>query len=332
MEIFNHIIKKKELLDENNTFETSCTDVHIAFGVDTNFVIGMGVSMTSIILNNLDVKINFHVITDGIDEEDIERLKILSRYENVKIYIYQIDVNAFKSLPTNSHWSYAIYYRFLIGTLLENEADKVLYLDADVLCIGSLQELIHTDMGDSIIAGVSDIVKMFESTIRKLDIKNGKYFNSGVMYIDIEKWNKRKVSEIAVELLCKNPEKYISWDQDVLNVILDGKVCFVDKKWDYFYNGDTKDTKKILPENVILIHFTGSKPWCKWTLHLPIVRQFFHLYMKKSPWDNFVFLMPRVYKEARYLSKSYKRRRKYLKAIEWYFKYLWMRTKTKCNW
>lgn len=329
--MFDGVVQKVSIFDQNKSFETKIDDLHIAFGCDANFAVGVGVAMTSIILNNPEERINFHIVTDGIEGEDIDRIKRLSEYKNVKIYLYAIDLKVFERLPTSRQWSYAIYYRFLLGKILEKKAKKVLYLDADVLCVGDLQELVQLDMGNAIIIGISDIKKLFAKTIKKLEIKSGKYFNSGVMYIDLEKWNRENISEKAVELLCEHPDRYASWDQDVLNVLLDGRVCYVDKKWDYFYNGDSRDTKKKIPDDVKLIHFTGNKPWYKWTLHLPAMTDYFLYYMKKSPWNDVALLEPRTYKEAHRMSQSYKWRGRYGKAIIWYFRYLLMRTRTKCK-
>lgn len=328
MEFFENIILKTEVLDENNTFEMAKDDLHIAFGIDANFAIGMGVCMTSIILNNPSEKINFHVFTDGISQEDIERLKRVAKYENVKIMIYYIDKNVFKTLPTTMAWSYAIYYRFIMANVLYGSVDKVLYLDADILCIGSLKEFIEMDMGHCIILGICDFFDNFKTRMQELSIKNGKYFNSGVMYIDVNKWYKEKISESAMKLLIENPQKYKSFDQDVLNVLLDGKTQYVDKKWDYIYNMVSMNHN--LPENTVLIHYTEDKPWQRWTEHHFMVKRYYE-YIKKSPWSDVPLAEPVHYKEKRKMAKSYKKRGMYLESLKCYCNYLISRTKTKLN-
>jgi len=328
MGIFENVILKTAVLDENNTFEMVKDDLHIAFGIDANFAIGMGVCMTSIILNNPSEKINFHVFTDGIHQEDINRLKLLTKYENVKIKIYYIDINVFKTLPTTMGWSQAIYYRFIMAKVLYGSVDKVLYLDADILCIGSLKALIEMDMGNDIIVGISDLLAFFKTRMEELSIKNGKYFNSGVMYIDVNKWSTEKISERAMELLSENPQKYKSFDQDVLNVLLDGKTQYADKKWNHIYN--MLFMNHILPENTVLIHYTGDKPWHRWTEHHFMVKRYYE-YSKKSPWSDVLIAQPVHYKEKRKMANSYKKRGMYLQFFKWYCDYLITRTKTKLN-
>lgn len=326
MEIFEDVILKTEVIDENNTFETTRDDLHIAFGIDANFAMGMGVCMTSIIINNRNEKINFHVFTDGINPEDIDRLKILTKYENVKIRMYYINKAVFKNFPTSVGWTYATYYRFIMGKVLHGNANKVLYLDADILCIGSLKELIEMDMDNYVIVGICDFLENFITRMKELSIKNGKYFNAGVMYIDVNKWCKEEISERAMQLLGENPQKYKSLDQDVLNVLLDGKVCFTDKKWDYMY--DTMRMKHQLPQNTILIHFTGDKPWQSWTQHHSLVK-YYGEYIDKSPWNDIPLKQPVNYKEKRKMAKSYQKRNNYFTALSWYVRYLYARQKEK---
>ena len=70
MELFDNAILNTEKLNEQNNFEDEKDVLHIGFGIDCRFALGMGVLMTSIILNNPDQNIAFHVFTDGIEKSD----------------------------------------------------------------------------------------------------------------------------------------------------------------------------------------------------------------------------------------------------------------------
>ena len=49
----------------------------------------------------------------------------------------------------------------------------------------------------------------------KLQLKNERYFNAGVMIIDYQKWQKSvKILEL-VQLLENNSQKINNWDQDL---------------------------------------------------------------------------------------------------------------------
>ena len=148
------------------------------------------------------------------------------------------------------------------------------------------------------------------------------------MYIDVNKWHDQQIAHRAMELIIEDPQKYQSLDQDVLNVLLDGKTQYVDKKWDHIYNMSFMTHK--LPDNTMLIHYTGDKPWQRWTEHHVMVKRYY-AYMKKSPWADVPLAEPVHYKEKRKMAKSYKRSGMYLQYLKCYFDYLISRTKTKLD-
>ena len=315
MNFFKSIILKTEILNNHHKFEETNADLNIAFGIDANFARGMGVLIDSICTNNSDEKIVFHIFTDGINQNDTKRLKELTKYDQIIIKFYYIDVNAFKNLPTTLAWSYATYYRFIMGKVLYGKVDKVLYLDADILCIGSLKELKHIDMGNNIVLAISEKGTI---NVKRLALENGKYFNAGVLYIDINKWNDEKIAERAITMLNENPEKYTYLDQDVLNILLDGKTYFADTKWNYLY--DMRKMNNQLPEGIVLIHFIGDKPWQCWSQHHFMVK-YYNQYMEKSPWSDMPLTEPIHYKEKKRMAKSYANRGQYLQCFLWYCKY-----------
>jgi lipopolysaccharide biosynthesis glycosyltransferase len=328
MELFNNAILNTKKLYKQKKFEDNKEVLHIGFGIDSRFALGMGVLMTSIILNNPNRNIAFHVFTDGIEKGDTERLQVLAQKERVEITIYYINLEVFINFPTSLGWSHATYYRFIMGEKLYGTADKMLYLDADILCVGSLQELLETDMGNNIILGIDDCMTDFDVKVRNLSIQHGRYFNAGVMYIDVNKWHAEKIADRAMQLIMEDPQKYKSLDQDVLNVLLDGRTQYVDIKWDHIYNMSFMNHK--LPKNTILIHYTGDKPWHRWTEHHFMVERYYE-YIKKSPWSDVPLAEPVHYKEKRKMAKSYKKRGMYLQYLKCYYEYLILRTKTKLN-
>ncbi|WP_019551907.1 glycosyltransferase family 8 protein [Propionispira raffinosivorans] len=327
MDIFDNIITRMESFS-GDEIKNKKIDIHIAFGIDANFARGMGVCITSIILNNLDKNIEFHIFTDQLHVVDLEKLKQLTTYKNISIKIYYIDANGFKAFPITIAWSQAIYYRFIMAKFLCDKVDKVLYLDADILCIGSLDGLIQEDMQGNIILAIEDQVGGLQERITYLSMQSKQYFNSGVMYIDINRWNKEKITDKAIDLLRKYPERYKSFDQDVLNVLLDGKTNFIDRKWNYIYNLGYME--QALPGNVNLIHFTGDKPWQQWTQHHFMVKCY-EAYSLKSPWNSVPLTVPFHYKEKRRMAKSCKKNGEYLQAFIWFVKYIYTRIQIKCK-
>ena len=323
MEIFEDIILKIEQLNEETDFQEEQADFHIAFGIDKNFARGMGILIDAIHSHNTEEKIVIHVFTDGINQSDLDKLKKLTVYQNIIIKIYYIDINVFKNLPTTLAWSYATYYRFIMGKILYGTVDKVLYIDADILCIGPLAELKNIDMDGNIVLAISEEGQF---NVNRLGLQQGKYFNAGALYIDINKWNDGKIAEQAVGLLQENPEKYTYLDQDVLNILLDGKTRFIDRKWNYLY--DMRKMNSELPNDIIFIHFIGDKPWQRWSEHHFMV-SLYDKYAKRSPWANVPLVEPNHYKDKKRMARSYAKRNMYVKALYWYGKYAMSKIKSE---
>lgn len=314
MDMFKDIVTNTVILTPQN-FATYEADLHIAFGIDANFVRGMGVLINSISAANANEKIMYHIFNDGMNAEDLRRLKELSKYDRMVIKLYFIDRSVLEKLPTTIAWSLATYYRFVMGKVLYGQVDKVLYLDADILCIGALSSLKHMDMGNHIVMAIAE---EGDVNVRRLSLKQGKYFNAGVLYIDLNKWNEENISEKALRLIQEDPRKYTYLDQDVLNLLLDGKTRFIDRKWNYLY--DMRKMDSALPEGIILVHFIGDKPWQRWSEH-HFMAELYAKAMDQSPWGNTSLNEPIHYKEKKRMARSYRIRNRYLKAIGWYVNY-----------
>ena len=108
-----------------------------------------------------------------------------------------------------------------------------------------------------------DIPEIDERSIN-LGIKSGRYFNAGVMIINCSKWIDQEIKTKSIQIIKEKKEKLILWDQDVLNIIFDGKFQDIDQEFNYrmdILNFSDKEISSI-QNNVYLIHYFGkSKPW-----------------------------------------------------------------------
>lgn len=318
MAILKNIILKTELILHENTFYNPSKAMNITFGIDANFSRPMGVTMTSILLNHRNENIIFHVFTDGIHIEDKQRLQELVNKFPVVIKLYYIDRSVFSKLQSTLQWSIATYYRFIMGQALYGEVETILYLDADIICLGSLKGIFSMNLQGKTIGAVADVIDAYHFPIRmkKINITSGKYFNAGVLYIDIRQWHDKDISERALQELMQYPEKYDYLDQDVLNVLLENDIQFIDKTYNYLYNME-KETSSI-PNNVKLLHYaTRQKPWHLWCIH-PLTK-YFDQYAAQSPWKDVPAIsQPRNYKEMKMLSKMLWKNGCLRESVYWY--------------
>ncbi|QLK88610.1 lipopolysaccharide 1,2-glucosyltransferase [Arsenophonus endosymbiont of Aphis craccivora] len=285
-----NIAGKKNLLEKNKNF-------NIAYGVDKNFLLGAAISINSVLINNIDTDFNFHLFTDYIDDEYIQRFqKMITKY-NSNIIIYLLDAEELKQLSTSDFWSYATYFRLIAFEYLSTNINSILYLDADVICKGNLKELFQLNLANSFAAVVLDVNNMQQSSATRLKLTdlNGKYFNAGVIYVNLKKWIENDLSKKSLELVrgTTNFGKLKYLDQDALNILFQTQNIYLSRDYNCIYTlknelayHDLSKYKNTITDSTILIHYTGvTKPWHTWGINYPASQFFFNSYIH-SPWKD----------------------------------------------
>ena len=249
---------------------------------------------------------------------------------NININIYIIDETIFNDLPTTSYITKAMYNRFLIPLILKDVTDRVLYLDADIVCLNSIENLKKINIDNKIIAVIEEsndyVVK---KRVKDLSLTSKKYFNSGVLYININNWINRDINNKLINY-AKSVKDLIFPDQDILNVILEKDCLYIDQKYNYTFDVRYKSNRYIynLPQNIVFLHYVGKfKPWQKWCMHP--AKKIFEKYANISLWKNVPLDEPKTYKQMKYMGKSYAIYNKKLESIYWYLKYAVYKIKAK---
>lgn len=290
--MFENAVKNKINLSGNN----KKSDFHIAFGISKTFTYPVGVLITSILENNKDMKISFHIfVDDKIEDKELNRFKDLIEFYDTNIIIYEIDNSEFLNLD-DREFTIATYYRFAIPYQLKDLTDKYLYIDADMIAIRDLKDYLNINIENKIAAVVDDF------TLDKVGnpillAEDKKYFNAGMMYINLNLWMKEQVSEKSVSILREvnlDPKQKIKYgyefrcfDQDALNIVLKNKVKYIEPKYNFLANISLKHNKNLqnVPKDTIFIHYHGfNKPWHEWCFHH--LARYFRNYKEISPWKN----------------------------------------------
>ncbi|EMD3737143.1 lipopolysaccharide 3-alpha-galactosyltransferase [Salmonella enterica] len=311
-----------------NNAESVCLD--IAYGVDQNFLLGCGVSVASILKHNCNRKLRFHIFIDCFSDADRNMFAALAEQYKTRITIYLISCEYLRMLPTTKNWTYAIYFRFAIADYFINKTNKLLYLDADIICQGSIDELISVSFPDNQVAvvvpeGKSDWWLKRSKSLGTTGIANG-YFNSGFLLINLPQWAAEYVSFRAIEML-NNPDitsKITHPDQDVLNILLANKLCFANIKFNTQFSLNYQLKGKFVnpvTNNTILIHYIGpTKPWHSWAGGYQVSKPFIDAKME-SPWKDTPLLKPINSNQLRYCAKHMLKNKSYVKGAFYYFLY-----------
>ena len=159
--------------------------MHITFNIDVNFFMPTGVTITSILENNKDLDFTFHIFTNEVNEENLKRLKQTAEKYKQNCIVYVLDIEPFSHFHIkHDRFKRVSYFRLYVPKILKNLTEKFLYIDADLICINSIKPFMKIDLGDKILAAVADLPQACQVKSTHLGLLSGKYFNSGVLWID----------------------------------------------------------------------------------------------------------------------------------------------------
>ncbi len=261
-------------------------EYNISYSLDSKYSEQLAVSIASILKNaeNSD-NINFYILDGGISKEDKENLEKLKSLKAFNIEYIKVDNKDFKSCPLlkdnkkDYHVTLPTYYRFKLPEYL-NKLDKVLYLDCDVIIRTSLKELFNYDITQYPAAMVLDAESDKEA--KRLNIK--KYFNAGVMLINLDYWRKNNIENLLFDYAINKKDKILWQDQDIINCVLDGKIKELDNIWNFqYFQYEKVDNKQLSDINIF--HLAGRfKPWLMPFEHT--IYDLYYYYLSFSAWKN----------------------------------------------
>ena len=306
---------KKELVE----FEQGINNknvIPVIFSCNNNYALHLCCAITSILENaNENDYLLFNIICEKNNLNCFYKnlLRKLAR-KNCQINFINVNSENFKDLPLTNicqHISIETYYRFMLSELFPF-FDKMIYLDCEITVLSSLNDLFKINVEKDYIAGVIDFSS--KDCIKRLNLK--KYCNAGVLLVNLKKWRNDNITQKLFDYALNNVETIIFQDQDVLNVVLQQGIKYIDNAWntfvgDYpqFYNIDCN----LLEKNANIVHHFGpTKPWMV-NSKVPL-RHLYYIYLNKMSWEyRFLhFLRFKLFSPVVYFLKNFKEKRKLL--------------------
>ena len=283
--------------------------LHVVYAADDKFVEILGVSLVSLYENNKTMdEINVYVLDSGITSTNKNKLNSVSmQYHRSPLQWFE-SKNISEELQIDvaiDRGSLSQYARLFISSVLPDSFKRVLYLDCDIIIAQSLEELWNLDMHGKTIAALKDAFSKWYRM--NIDLKpDDIMFNSGVMLIDLEKWEEQKVEERLMRFISRKNGKIQQGDQGALNhVLANDTYCFEPRFnsitifYDFNYREMItyrKPPKEYYSEELIkkaidypvIIHYTTSflsrRPWIEGCHHRYLEE--WQKYKGMSPWKN----------------------------------------------
>ncbi|MDE8743304.1 glycosyltransferase [Pectobacterium polaris] len=314
---------KDIIIEKNIVFIGNNSDdifFNIAYGIDRNFILGAAISATSIVINN-QLPLAFHFFTDYVDDDISHRFKSMANKFHINIHLYKINTELLSDLPDNK-WPCSAYFRLVAFDYLSEKINTLLYLDADIVCKGSITDLYELNFGNKICAIVPDIPPTREHCATRLarpEIREN-YFNSGVMFTHLKNWADKELTEKSLCFIKDNPSlKYP--DQDALNILLHEKTIILPRKFNCIYSikSELKDKthqayKKIINDESVFIHYVGTtKPWNEWGQYPSTI--FFTKAYNQSTWGDIPLVRATTPLQWKKKSKHEIKNGKFIKGI-----------------
>lgn len=225
--------------------------VNFCYAVDENLVDQV---LTSIYSLTINVHRQFTVNVIAVNCAEVLRRKIGLEFKssNPIFNIIEADAELYSNwTSTINHITPTMYQRLSMTDYLPT-VDRVLYLDADVLVVDDIAELLDVNLDGRSAAAVDDRLALFES------------FNSGVMLVDLKKLRSSNfINDVnAVHENCPQ-----ATDQAILNFVLGNDVLRVNPVFNCMVGQlKAKNVREFMRNHgrvdVRVLHFAGpDKPW-----------------------------------------------------------------------
>lgn len=243
----------------------------IVTGSDDNYVPGVLVLIASAAFHNAEVR--FAVLDMGISDRNRERIDKLGELLGVSIVCFEIKEGSFADLSVRrSHLTKGTFLRFQIPELFPDE-DRAIYLDCDMVVVGSLEELNHVDLRNNIIAAVH----CPSPDQRELAITGhvrGTYINAGMLVMNLPVWRKEQISDKCIEILTDTSATVFSEDQSAINIIAKDRIQYMPSRYNVYADYCSYERVEDFPSDPAILHYVVSnKPW-NWATNLAEVWNF----------------------------------------------------------
>lgn len=260
-------------------------EIPVFFAVDNGYIPFLGVALKSLIDNtSKENKYAIKILYTSVSDENKARIK---KYEKENISIEFVDLNKQleeikEKLYTRNYFSNTTYYRLFIPELYP-EYDKAVYIDSDTICLADIADLYNVDMEDNLIAAVPDgvvqTIDPFKDYVERVVgvADYNKYFNAGVIVMNLKELRKYKFEEKFIYMLGKIRFE-VAQDQDYLNRLCKGRVKMIDYSWNRMPIMGKRDG------DINLIHYNlGAKPWY---FDDVLYQEYFWKYAEKTEFYN----------------------------------------------
>lgn len=260
------------------------TEIHVVVLTDRAYLPWCATTITSAMLASPGAHIVAHVLCAGdVDVGERNTLRAMAGALSGEVVCAQIDEATLDAFPSKgpAFGDRISWARVNLGEAL-HDLSKVVYLDADTLVVGSLEDLWRLPLHDAPVAAVANVTEIsMRPHLEHLGFgAPSEYFNAGVMVADLAQWRTDRVGEALSRFVNGHAAPLPWFDQDALNVVFVGRWHALHPRWNAMNSLWTwedlafevlgaSDVRKARSDPAVL-HFEGPnfcKPWHQMSDH-----------------------------------------------------------------
>jgi lipopolysaccharide biosynthesis glycosyltransferase len=250
----------------------------------------------------------------GLNLSPLEKTNAIEFFEQrgatLELFEFAVPQNFEKP---GAKWPASTWARCFLDEILPQNLSRVVYLDADTLVLGDINDLFTMDLKANAIAAVHDAVMSNPTKLitrqELIGMDIGKpYFNAGMIIFNYPLALELRIMSRVRETALSGKTLYAQ-DQDAFNTVLNGAWLSLPQRYNV-----QRSLLPFVPHRTIA-HFTGrEKPWRQnraWTVRFAVPR--YMNYLKTSPWPD--FCLPSSFYDTiklfgRYVLRRLKQRKK----------------------
>ena len=269
-------------IEERITIVTVC---------DRHYLILLAALIKSIEVNYKGTDyIDIYIVGDGLKEDDEKKLQRSSNQQLIILHFLKMNkvIPPKIKLPLDgSSYPLNIYIRLFIPYFIPKAINKVIYMDVDMIVEENINKLWKVNLHDLPVAAVLDSITQYicspyggVSNFEELGLDpRSKYFNSGLLLINVKKWREQDLTSKIINCIDKN-RKYAKFpDQYGLNVVFENQWLELDPRWNcYVTNWEERKP--------FIIHYIRRKPIYKSYNNRLDYKQKFYDYLSLTEWAD----------------------------------------------
>jgi lipopolysaccharide biosynthesis glycosyltransferase len=256
------------------------------------------VCLASLLANNPELFFDIVVVRrPGGDFDEAKLRRSLARFANnsltVRVFAPPPDIPLRlnpRALYTLDSWN-----RLWVEEFFADDVDRVLYLDGDIVVVGSIAPMWRTDLEEKVIGAVD--IPGAQAGVQRLGLSaEDGYFNAGVILINLKQWRRARVLNTIIKYINEHPEQMVyTLDQDALNACLYDQKKRLDPIWNTFWTlfqesepiPMTRQEIERVRQRACIIHYNvHPKPWSYFCFH-PRKAEY-QKYLELTEWRDFV--------------------------------------------